>query len=91
MTFQEKLKLFKSGTVGFRVDSQDVADELVKVFEREGIKGLSNSKVITNCAFEYYGDNGGVVIIDGNLMFGNASEYPDKSFKFLKLTPEEIG
>lgn len=37
-TFQQKLDRFKSEPVGFLVKSKEIADELARVFEREGMK-----------------------------------------------------
>lgn len=38
MTFKEKLEKFKRERVGFRVSSEEIAEELTKVFERNHIK-----------------------------------------------------
>ena len=40
-TFQQKLDRFKREPIGFLVKSKEIADELAKVFEREGMESCT--------------------------------------------------
>ena len=45
LTFQQKLDRFKSEPIGFLVKSKEIADELAKVFEKEGMKSRQGEEV----------------------------------------------
>lgn len=47
LTFQQKLDRFKSERVGFLVKSKEIANELTKVFEREGLLGRGDNLLNT--------------------------------------------
>ena len=56
VTFEEKLEKFKSERVGFRVSSEDIADELAKVFTKEGMvdrDGSSPTHALEYCLTEH--------------------------------------
>ena len=54
-TFQQKLDRFKREPIRFLVKSKEIADELAKVFEREGMKGESGKlaeDIMDRCELE---------------------------------------
>lgn len=64
MKFEEKLKRFLEESIGFRVRTKEIADELAKVFTKERLKGCefeSASEVMTS-AWNNYGKNGDLFV-----------------------------
>ena len=59
-TFQEKLDRFKSEPIGFLVKSKEIADELAKVFDREGMEGYVSKSMswFMVRAWDSYGKEG---------------------------------
>ena len=59
-TFQQKLDRFKREPVGFLVKSKEIADELAKVFDREGMEGYVSKSMswFMVRAWDSYGKEG---------------------------------
>ena len=99
LTFQQKLDRFMKEPIGFLVKSKEIADELVKVFEREGMKplsggstkefmtiALSNAKGYPGDAYVCYNVEG----YEGNLMRGTSDFISEDERELLDVTLDEL-
>lgn len=99
LTFQQKLDRFMKEPIGFLVKSKEIADELVKVFEREGMKplsggstkefmtiALSNAKDYPGDAYVCYNVEG----YEGNLMRGTSDFTSEDERELLDVTLDEL-
>ena len=99
MTFKEKLEKFKSERVGFRVSSEDIADELAKVFTKEGMvdrNGSSPTQTLEFYLTEYKGYPGVPYIvynyIEGEHMLSHGTDdfIDEAPIDLLDVTLEEL-
>ena len=99
MTFKEKLEKFKSERVGFRVSSEDIADELAKVFTKEGMvdrNGSSPTQTLEFYLTEYKGYPGVPYIvynyIEGEHMLSHGTDdfTGEAPIDLLDVTLEEL-
>lgn len=98
-SFQEKLDRFMKEPVGFLVKSKEIADELAKVFERNGMEprsGRSTKEFMTdafNEAKDYPGDAYVCCNVEGhegNLMCGTSDFTSECERELLDVTLDEI-
>ena len=99
MTFEEKLEKFKSERVGFRVSSEGIADELAKVFTKEGMEGRgwhNPSDALEGCLTENW-EYPGVPYIAYNytkgeheLSYGTDDFIGEDPINLLDVTLEEL-
>ena len=99
VSFQQKLDRFKSEPIGFLVKSKKIADELAKVFDREGIKPLVGEStkefiaVALDNAMDYPGDAYvcyNVEGYEGNLMYGTSDFTSEDERDLLGVTLDEL-
>ena len=99
MTFKEKLEKFKSERVGFRVSSEDIADELAKVFTKEGMVDRDGSSPAQTLEFYLtkYKEYPGVPYIAYNYIEGEhmlshgTDDFTDEApIDLLDVTLEEL-
>lgn len=98
-SFQEKLDRFMKEPVGFLVKSKEIADELAKVFERNGMKprGGRSTKELMTVAFNEAKNYPGDVYVccnvegrEGNLMCGTSDFTFEYERELLDVTLDEL-
>lgn len=98
-TFQQKLDRFKREPIGFLVKSKEIADELAKVLEGEGLEknkgdirecleeALDEAKFFSGDAYIVYNASQGNTVTHGTSDFEGEE---DKSRELLDITLEEL-
>lgn len=98
-SFQEKLDRFTKEPVGFLVKSKEIADELAKVFERNGMnpRGSRSAKEFMTAALNKAKNYSGDAYVccnveghEGNLMYGTSDFTFECERELLDVTLDEL-
>lgn len=98
ITFQQKLDRFKREPIGFLVKSKEIADELAKVFEREGMKAYvsTSASEVMAAAWDSYGKEGKLYVSYNypggrySLSYGLLNSTSEDLDELLDITLEEL-